>query len=69
VRGSALLVVGAALRVVALCFAAAVAVYALRQSEQAMALPPAPVEVTPSPPVEELERTTPLNKAVREPVV
>ena len=59
-RGSALLAIGAALMVIALCFAAAVAVYAMRQAESTQALtsePAPPVETTPSEPIVEPRRT------------
>jgi uncharacterized protein YkwD len=54
--GGALLVIGAAMMVVALCFAAAVAVFAMRQGESRQAITPqpaAPVEAAPSEPIVE----------------
>jgi uncharacterized protein YkwD len=59
-RGGALLAIGAALMMVALCFAAAVTVYALRQGESRQAITPepaAPVEAAPSEPIAESRHT------------
>jgi uncharacterized protein YkwD len=51
--GGALLIIGAAMIVIALCFAAAVAMLAMRQDEQARTSAPAPGEATPSEPIAE----------------
>ena len=64
--GSALLVIGAAMMVVALCFAAAVGAFAVRQGASTQAVAPesaAPVEATPSEPIVGLRGTKSPNMA------